>query len=93
MHDIIEADTNKPSEEQNSEIAILSKYLLRIQSEAFRCKGITDQLLDSSRRGPAEKDDTELGELTEGVIDMVRHLGKYKQKHVDLSVKRRSIHA
>ncbi len=92
VHDIIEADSEKPSDEQNSEIAILSKYLLRIQEEAFRCKGITDQLLDFSRRGPAEKHDTELGELTEGVIDMVRHLGKYKQKHIEF-VRKTPIHS
>ena len=87
VQDIVAADANKPSEEQNSEVAILSKYLLRIQDEAFRCKGITDQLLDFSRRGPAEKDETELGELIEGVIDMVRHLGKYKQKHIEFNRK------
>ncbi|QDU30964.1 Sensor protein ZraS [Anatilimnocola aggregata] len=84
VEDIIVADGDKPSEEQNAEIAVLSKYLRRIQDEAFRCKGITDQLLDFSRRGPAEKDDTDLGELAEGVIDMVRHLGNYKQKNVEL---------
>jgi two-component system NtrC family sensor kinase len=92
VHDIIEADASKPSDEQNGEIAILSKYLLRIQEEAFRCKGITDQLLDFSRRGPAEKHDTELGELTEGVIDMVRHLGNYKQKHVEF-VRKGPVHS
>lgn len=84
VEDIVAADTEKPTEEQNGEIAVLSKYLRRIQDEAFRCKGITDQLLDFSRRGPAEKDDSELGELAEGVIDMVRHLGKYKEKKVEL---------
>ena len=92
VHDIIADDASKPSDEQNSEIAILSKYLLRIQDEAFRCKGITDQLLDFSRRGPAEKHDTELGELIEGVIDMVRHLGKYKQKHIEF-VRKTPIHS
>jgi two-component system NtrC family sensor kinase len=84
VEDIVAADTEKPTEEQNGEIAVLSKYLRRIQDEAFRCKGITDQLLDFSRRGPAEKDDAELGELAEGVIDMVRHLGKYKEKNIEL---------
>jgi signal transduction histidine kinase len=84
VEDIVAIDAGKPSEQQNGEVAVLSKYLRRIQDEAFRCKGITDQLLDFSRRGPAEKDDTELGELTEGVIEMVRHLGKYKQKHIEL---------
>jgi signal transduction histidine kinase len=92
VQDIVAADAEKPSDEQNGEIAILSKYLLRIQDEAFRCKGITDQLLDFSRRGPAEKDDTELGELTAGVIDMVRHLGKYKQKNIEL-VRKGPVHS
>jgi two-component system, NtrC family, sensor kinase len=84
VEDIVAADATKPTDQQNGEVAVLSKYLRRIQDEAFRCKGITDQLLDFSRRGPAEKQDTELGELTEGVIDMVRHLGKYKQKQIEL---------
>jgi two-component system NtrC family sensor kinase len=92
VHDIIAADAEKPSDEQNSEIAILTKYLHRIQEEAFRCKGITDQLLDFSRRGPAEKHDTELGELTAGVIDMVKHLGKYKQKNIEL-VRKEPVHS
>ncbi|WP_425616025.1 sensor histidine kinase [Anatilimnocola sp. NA78] len=84
VEDIIVANGDKPTEEQSGEIIVLSKYLRRIQDEAFRCKGITDQLLDFSRRGPAEKDDTDLVELAEGVIDMVRHLGNYKQKNVEL---------
>jgi signal transduction histidine kinase len=92
VEDIVAADADKPSEQQCSEVAVLTKYLRRIQDEAFRCKGITDQLLDFSRRGPAEKDDTELGELTEGVIDMVRHLGKYKQMQIEF-VRKGPVHS
>ena len=36
-------------------LEILQKYLRRIQDEAFRCKGITEKLLDFSRLGDVEK--------------------------------------
>lgn len=85
LHDIISAEEGKPDEEQNSEIAILRRYLRRIQDEAFRCKGITDSLLDFSRLGDVEKVNTDLRELIEGVIDMVRHLGKYREKHIEFA--------
>ncbi|HEY2410985.1 MAG TPA: HAMP domain-containing sensor histidine kinase [Pirellulaceae bacterium] len=65
------------------DLEILQKYLRRIQDEAFRCKGITEKLLDFSRLGDMEKHDTDLGELVTGVIEMVRHLGKYKQKKIE----------
>jgi signal transduction histidine kinase len=86
MHDIIVADDQAPDDEHNEEITILRKYLRRIQDEAFRCKGITEKLLDFSRMGDVEKQSTDLVELTEGVIDMVRHLGKYREKKVEFSV-------
>jgi signal transduction histidine kinase len=54
-----------------------------IQTEAFRCKGITEKLLDFSRMGEVKRQPTELGELVDGVIEMVRHLGKYHDKYVD----------
>jgi signal transduction histidine kinase len=66
-----------------SDLEILQKYLRRIQDEAFRCKGITEKLLDFSRLGDVEKHDTDVGELVTGVIEMVRHLGKYKQKKIE----------
>lgn len=86
LHDIIVADDEAADDEHNEEITILRKYLRRIQDEAFRCKGITEKLLDFSRMGDVEKQSTDLVELTEGVIDMVRHLGKYREKKVEFSV-------
>lgn len=83
VQDIIDEDECKPDGQQNSEVAVLRKYLRRIQDEAFRCKGITDRLLDFSRLGDVEKTSTDLRELIEGVIDMVRHLGKYREKHLE----------
>lgn len=82
LHDIIQQDDAKPEGEHNAEIVVLRKYLRRIQDEAFRCKGITDRLLDYSRMGDVEKHDTNLPELVQGVIDMVQHLGKYRHKHI-----------
>jgi signal transduction histidine kinase len=84
LHDILNADADKLTAEQQAEIEILRKYLKRIQDEAFRCKGITEKLLDFSRLGDVEKQNTDLGELVQGVIEMVRHLGKYREKKIEL---------
>ena len=56
-----------------------------IQTEAFRCKGITEKLLDFSRIGPVKRQNTELGELVRGVIEMLGHLGKYQRKHIEFA--------
>jgi two-component system, NtrC family, sensor kinase len=69
-------DKNDPQQ------AVVSNYLQMIQTEAFRCKGITEKLLDFSRMGPAKRESTELGELIRGVVEMLGHLGKYQRKHV-----------
>ncbi len=66
-----------------SELAVIQKYLRCIQTEAFRCKGITERLLDFSRLGDMQMHDTNLGELVEGVIGMVRHIGKYRDKQIE----------
>ena len=55
--------------------AVVANYLRMIQTEAFRCKGITEKLLDFSRIGPGKRENTELGELVRGVIEMLGHLG------------------
>ncbi|MGA2033531.1 MAG: HAMP domain-containing sensor histidine kinase [Thermoguttaceae bacterium] len=64
--------------------AIIDNYLRMIQNEAFRCKEITEKLLDFSRMGQAKRQPTELRELVAGVIDMIGHLGRYHGKHIDL---------
>jgi two-component system, NtrC family, sensor kinase len=71
-------------DQSNSDHAVVGNYLRMIQSEAFRCKEITEKLLDFSRIGTARRQDTELGELVGGVIDMIRHLGKYQRKEIRL---------
>ena len=63
--------------------AVIAKYLTMIQTEAFRCKEITEKLLDFSRIGPVPRRNTELGQLVRGVIEMVGHMGRYQQMHVE----------
>jgi signal transduction histidine kinase len=61
----------------------LRSYLRRIQEEAFRCKGITERLLDFSRLGQAERKQTiDMSEIVEDVIAMVRHLGQYRNHKI-----------
>jgi two-component system, NtrC family, sensor kinase len=91
LYDILDEKGAGDEEDPSSEVAILRKYLSRIQSEAFRCKGITDKLLDYSRMGDMQKHATDLGELVEGVIDMVRHLGKYREKQLEFRCRDRVV--
>jgi signal transduction histidine kinase len=73
------------SKSNASDREVVAKYLRRIQDEAFRCKGITERLLDFSRLGDVRKQPTDLRELVSGVIDMVRHLGDYREKKVEFT--------
>jgi signal transduction histidine kinase len=79
---LVELFEGQPDSETNPDIAILRKYASRIQTEAFRCKGITERLLDFSRMGDIEKHSTDLTELVDDVVAMVR-IGKYKQKNIE----------
>jgi two-component system NtrC family sensor kinase len=65
---------------RRQEADVILKYMRRIQDEAFRIKGITDGLLDFSRLGTSTRTETDLRELVEGIIEMVKHLGKYRSK-------------
>jgi two-component system, NtrC family, sensor kinase len=68
--------------EENPQSALIRRYLRMIQTEAFRCKEITEKLLDFSRLGDVQHQPTDLRELTQGVIEMVRHVGKYHAKQI-----------
>ncbi|NLX54462.1 MAG: HAMP domain-containing protein [Planctomycetaceae bacterium] len=88
LHDVLQPaderpvasdDVPRPNQE---ELDVLRRYLSRIQDEAFRCKGITERLLDFSRLGDIQRHDTDLREVVQGVIDMVKHLGKHRHKKI-----------
>ena len=63
---------------------VVRSYLDMIQKEAFRCKQITEKLLDFSRSGDPQRHHTDLHALAAGVIDMVGHLGRNGNKQVEL---------
>src|SRR5262249_3377404 len=61
---------------------VVTNYLKMIQEEAFRCKSITEKLLDFSRCNDIKRERTELASLIQGVVDMIRHIGKYRGKSI-----------
>jgi len=66
------------------ELEVLRKYLKRIQDEAFRCKGITERLLDFSRLSESQrKQKTDVNESVSDMIALVQHLGQYRNKHIE----------
>lgn len=77
------ADEEFQQDVDDEESSVLREYLKMIQTEAFRCKEITERLLDFSRLGDVEKQQTNLTDLTRRVIGMIKHLGKYKAKEID----------
>ena len=76
---------NKSGDARAADTDVIRSYLEMIQKEAFRCKQITEKLLDFSRMGDPERHHTDLRELVQGVIEMLRHLGKYQNKNVELT--------
>ncbi|MGD9634704.1 MAG: sensor histidine kinase [Pirellulales bacterium] len=63
---------------------VVRSYLDMIQKESFRCKQITEKLLDFSRTGDPERHPTDLRALVADVIEMVAHLGRKGNKQIDL---------
>jgi len=65
---------------------IVHKYLKMIQTEAFRCKTITEKLLDFSRTEKSNREKTDLSALIYGMVEMLAHHGDYRDKEVCLSL-------
>ncbi len=61
---------------------VIQNYLRMVQEEAFRCKSITEKLLDFSRCGEIQRKRTDLAGLIQGVVEMIRHMGKYRHKNI-----------
>ena len=87
LHEILHSYAQpSPTPDSANEIDVLRKYLKRIQDEAFRCKGITEKLLDFSRLNDSQrKQPTDVTELIDDVIALVQHLGQYRNKRIDFS--------
>jgi signal transduction histidine kinase len=61
---------------------VIFKYLKMIQEEAFRCKEITQKLLEFSRGGERRREPTDMGELIQSVLDVTKHLQNHKGKRI-----------
>ena len=66
----------------NADTKVVRNYLRMIQEEAFRCKRITEKLLDFSRCADIQRERTDLAGLIQGVVEMIRHMGKYRGKNI-----------
>jgi signal transduction histidine kinase len=55
-----------------------------IQNEAFRCKGITEKLLDFSRTGRGERTRTELRAVAESMLEMALTQSRYRHKSIEI---------
>jgi two-component system, NtrC family, sensor kinase len=65
-----------------SDAEAVTKYLKVIQQEAFRCKQITQKLLDFSRSGEGRREATDLSRLVQDVIDVARPLPNCRGKQI-----------
>ncbi len=78
--------TNALAAMDPAELDVLRKYLKRIQDEAFRCKGITERLLDFSRLGESQRrQDCDVSDLVSDVIGLVEHLAPYRSKKIEFT--------
>ena len=58
----------------------LPRNLRRIEDEAYRCKGITEKLLDFSRLSEVRRAPTDIVDVVSEVVDMVGQLGEFRCK-------------
>lgn len=63
------------------------EYLKLINEEAFRCKGITNGLLEFSRHRESEKTPHEINDLIEQTLRLVKHHPKLKRLHLDIELR------
>src|SRR5260221_1938498 len=69
--------------------APVHKYLSMIQSEAFRCKEITQKLLEFSRVGERRREPAELVELVQAVLEIAQLLQNCRGKQIGFQSQQR----
>lgn len=67
-----------------ADVQVMRRYLELIQQEAFRCKGITEKLLDFSRLGEVRRQPTAILALVTDVADMLRHVGRFNGRTIEV---------
>ena len=64
----------------------MKRYLMMIQEEAFRCKGITERLLGLARNESRERTNTDFVPIVTDMLEMLRQQGSFKRKTVTLDM-------
>ncbi len=82
---------NEAAPQVSADDEIISKYLKMIQEEAFRCKAITQRLLEFSRGGERVREPVDLAKIVQAVVDMVEHLETSHGKKVQFEPARRVV--
>lgn len=82
LHNVLTAKA--PVRLDHEQIEALRENLQRIQQEAFRCKEITDRLLDFSRLGEVRPARTELRTLVRDVAAIVGNLGEFRSRSIQV---------
>lgn len=76
---------NKASGQENHPCIVdFARYLKLIQEEAFRCKNITEKLLDFSRTTEHKREAVSLPKLVQSVLDVTAHLQNSKGKKIEI---------
>jgi two-component system NtrC family sensor kinase len=63
------------------------EYLKLVHEEAFRCKGITNSLLEFSCHRESEKTPHEINHLIEQTLRLVKHHPKLKRLHLEVELR------
>lgn len=58
---------------RRDDVWLFAKYLRMIQEEANRCSKITERLLEHSRTGDRKREQVDLSELIQSVVDLAKH--------------------
>ena len=70
----------------SSDVEDLREYLGLIHSEAFRCKTITNGLLDFSRARTGNRNDVDLGDVIRSSANLVSHQKRGNEIKIDLKI-------
>ncbi len=71
-------------DQTTEEMSLINRYVELIQTEAFRCKGITEKLLDFSRLGEVRRQATAIRVVVTDVVDMLQHVGRFVGKRIEI---------
>ena len=64
----------------------IAKSLQVIAEEAFRCKGITQQLLNLAAPGPSQRGPVDIAEVLEQIVEVLRGLKIFKEQRLRLEL-------